>query len=249
MNYGYIKGTSEDYNGYEKTVFDFEGHRAEFTRPDVPAEGSKWIWRAEFPGAFDSVDVDMLRRGYYLVSVSVSDMYGCPESIKIFKDFYDFLTEKVGLNKKTILFGFSRGGLYSVNFALTHPECVEALYLDAPVLDMKSWPGGLGIGAGSPREWEDCMRLYGIDRSTALAFRGNPSDRVGELASLHIPVALVAGDSDMTVPYRENGMILENEYKRSGEKLLVILKPGCDHHPHSITDPTPVSEFLVSCKG
>lgn len=240
-----IGGSVRDYHGFALTEFEFEGAYALIAEPADPTPERRFIWRSEFPEAFDAVDVEMLRRGYYLVYVQASNMFGCPESIKIMKNFYDFLIEKVGLYKKTIIFGFSRGGLYAVNFALTYPECVDALYLDAPVLDLKSWPGGLGVGKGNASNWEKCLKIYGLDRSSALSFRGNPSDRLEELAALNIPTALVAGDSDETVPYAENGALLEEVYKKMEKKLLCIIKPGCDHHPHSLDDPTPVADFLV----
>ena len=118
--------------------------------PKEPDYLRRWIWRAEFLDCgFDTVDVEMLRRGYFLVYYRVSDMYGCPKSIGYMKKFYDFIVSELDLDQKTILFGFSRGGLYSVNFALRYPAIVRALYLDAPVLDIKSWPGGLGVGLGA----------------------------------------------------------------------------------------------------
>jgi pimeloyl-ACP methyl ester carboxylesterase len=55
---------------------------------------------------------------------------------------------------------------------------------------------------------------------------------------------LIAGDSDRVVPYEENGAILEKAYRDAGADITVILKKGCDHHPHSIEDPTPAVEFI-----
>lgn len=242
-----LGGSVRDYHGFRLTDFEFEGRHALVAEPEVSRKDRRFIWRAEFPGAFDTVDAEMLRRGYYLVYVQASDMYGCPEAVGIMKCFFDFLTEKLDFYKKTVLFGFSRGGLYSVNFALAYPEHTEVLYLDAPVLDIKSWPGGLGVGRGASREWEECLGMYGLDRSTVLSYKGNPADRLGELASLHIPVALVAGDSDADVPFAENGALLRDVYEAAGEKLLCIVKEGCAHHPHSLTDPAPVADFLESC--
>ncbi len=237
-----------DFHGYEWRQFELDGREADVIFPKKPDPMKKWIWRAEFLDCgFDTVDVEMLNRGYYLVYYRVSDMYGCPESIELMKKFYDFLREEMGLDRKTILFGFSRGGLYSVNFALRYPALVRALYLDAPVLDIKSWPGGLGVGLGAEREYEECLGIYGLNRSSVLTFRGNPIDRLYELADLDIPVAVVAGDSDRDVPHMENCDRLLNVYTERGKKLLYILKEGCDHHPHSLEDPTPVCDFLVSC--
>ena len=248
MNDIIMSGELKDYHGFEWRVFEFEGREADVIFPKESDYMKRWIWRAEFLDCgFDTVDVEMLRRGYFLVYYRVSDMYGCPESIELMKKFYDFIAEELDLDKKTILFGFSRGGLYSVNFALRYPGIVRALYLDAPVLDIKSWPGGLGIGLGAEREYAEALECYGIDRSSVLTFRGNPVDRLYELADDGIPVVTVAGDSDRDVPHVENCEHLHNVYAERGMKQLYIIKPGCDHHPHSLEDPTPVCDFLCEC--
>ena len=233
-----------NYKGCESRIFELEGHLCTVVIPKNPDPKKRWIWRAEFLGAFDSVDLDMLSKGFYLCYCAISDKYGCPEAVEMMKKFYDFLIEN-GFYEKTVIFGFSRGGLYAVNFALKYPETVFSLYLDAPVLDIKSWPGGLMTGIGAEKEFEECLALYGLDRKTVLSFKQNPVDRIGELIAKNIPIALVAGDSDEVVPYCENGEILAREYERSGADILKIVKPGCGHHPHSINDPTPVTEFLI----
>lgn len=237
----------KDYNGFELREFEFLGRRADIISPACPTPDKKWIWRAEFLGAFDYADIEMLKRGYYLVYYRISNLYGCPKAVSYMKDFYDFLTGEMHFDTKTILFGFSRGGLYSVNFALKYPELVRALYLDAPVLDIKSWPGGLGVGLGAEREYEECLECYGLDRSTALSFKDNPIDNAEKLAVSGIPVVIVAGDSDADVPHRENAQLLYDIYMKNGAKILYILKKGCDHHPHSLEDPTQICDFLASC--
>lgn len=225
-------------------VFDFNGHKAHFVVPANAKDGA-WIWRTEFLDCgFDWVDREMIRRGYALVYYSVSDMYGSPRAVELMHEFYLFATEELGYAKKTCFFGFSRGGLYAANFALAYPESAACLYLDAPVLDIKSWPGGLGVGLGAEHEWLECLDEYGLDRSTVLSFRGNATDRADELAALGIPVVMVVGDSDVDVPHTENSEILAAEYEKAGAPLLYIIKPGCDHHPHSLEDPTDICDFI-----
>ena len=65
--------TVSEYHGYERIDFPFAGHNAVVIFPKEAREDKPWVWRAEFLGAFDSVDVEMLRRGWYLVYYSVSD--------------------------------------------------------------------------------------------------------------------------------------------------------------------------------
>lgn len=225
-----------DYHGFSHCIFDFNGREANVILPNKPHNGL-WIWRAEFLGAFDAVDVELLDRGMALVYYDISNMYGCPEAVGLMKTFYDFCTSELEFADGCVLLGFSRGGLYSANFALKYPSCVAGLYLDAPVLDIKSWPGGLGVGEGGAREYGECLECYGLTRSSALTYRETPVDRADELAALGIPLVMVAGDSDPVVPHVENAEILVEAYRRANTPLLYILKPGCAHHPHSVDDP------------
>lgn len=228
------------------TIFELDGHRCEVIAPDTPAEGRPFVFRTEFFHAFDTVDRALLARGYHLCYCNYSDEYGSPAAIEVFRTFHRYLTTWFGLSEKASLFGFSRGGLYAINYALAYPKAVACLYLDAPVVDLGSWPAGFGTGCGSPDEWRDCYtRVIGVeDPKEAVHWRHNPINRLPALAKLALPTLLIAGDSDRVVPYEENGALLEKAYREAGADITVILKKGCDHHPHSIEDPTPAVEFI-----
>ena len=58
--------TVSEYKGYPRFDFDFNGHKGIVIVPRQPRADRKWVWRTEFLGAFDSVDVEMLNRGFYL---------------------------------------------------------------------------------------------------------------------------------------------------------------------------------------
>lgn len=115
--------------------FSLNGRDAVLICPDQPAPGMPWVWRAEFLGAFDYADRALLARGWHVAYLHASDLYGCPEAVEAMYGFYRHLTAGYALSRFPVLFGFSRGGLYAVNFALAHPGCFAALYLDAPVLE------------------------------------------------------------------------------------------------------------------
>lgn len=233
-----------DWNGFERQESEFAGHRVLAVLPEKAAAGNPWIWRAEFFGAFAGADIEMLRRGWHVVYCQVSDRYGCPESIEIFKSFYDYITKEYGLSEKAAMFGFSRGGLYTVNYALKYPETLSCIYLDAPVLDIRSWPGGFYASDRYESEWEECKCCYRITEEEAASFDENPLDRLGELYDTGLPVLIVAGDSDEVVPYDENAGKLIAFYHDRGVEVEHYIKPGCGHHPHSLEDPTPIVRFL-----
>ena len=233
------------WRGFERLDFEFDGHACILVKPHQAAPGKPWVWRAEFFNDFAQVDEAMAHKGYHIAYVRLSDRYGCPSAVEDMEKFRRMLAEKFGLCEKANIFGFSRGGLYTVNYALTYPQYVQNLYIDAPVLDVRSWPGGKGHGIGSPKCWEECKECYGLTEENAKTFDRNPLDRAEELAKTGIPVIIVAGGADDVVPYDENGEPFVRRFRAAGGVIEEIVKPECGHHPHSLEDPTPVVEFLT----
>ncbi|MBR6559437.1 MAG: alpha/beta hydrolase [Clostridia bacterium] len=237
--------TVSDWRDYERHDFSFNSHDGLIVLPKTPAEGNPWVWRAEFFSAFDTVDMDLLSKGWAIAYYSVSDMYGAPGAIALMKPFKDALVEKYSLSAKCAMFGFSRGGLYTVNYTAEYPEDIAVIYLDAPVCDIRSWPGNFGKGGGDDFCWKECKEHYGITDESAKTFSGNPLDKIEKLVADKIPCVLVAGLIDRLVPYCENGELFVKKYEELGGTIKTILKPDCDHHPHSLDDPTPISEFII----
>jgi pimeloyl-ACP methyl ester carboxylesterase len=151
-----------------------------------------------------------------------------------------------GLAKKATLVGISRGGLYAYRFASEFPERVAVIYGDAAVADFKSWPGGKGKGKGSKGDWAAVLKCYGFkDETEALAYPGNPVDRLEPLAKAKVALIHVVGDADDVVPPAENAAIIEERYKALGGITQTINKPGVGHHPHGLADPAPVVKFII----
>lgn len=237
----------DEWNGYVRNDFYFRGRECILVEPKHPAPGRPWIWRCEFFGAFADADLALLEQGRHLAYIRLSDLYGCGYAVREMESFRAFLAAEFDLGAKPVLFGLSRGGLYALRYAATFPERTAALYLDAPVVDIRSWPGGLGKGLGSPAEWRDCLAVYGLSGAEERA--GDVT--AGLLASLAsaaragVDILLVSGDADRDVPFEENGAVLEQSYCAEGGKVHTILKPGGDHHPHGLPDPGPIVEFVL----
>ena len=233
------------WNGYQRVDFQSDNHAALIIQPAMKSEGNPWVWRAEFFNTFAWVDMELLCRGWHIGYVQYNIKYGCPAAVKGIRSFYMRVTGELGLSRKPSIFGFSRGGLYAVNYAAAYPDSLSSLYLDAAVLDICSWPGGKYTGLGSPQCWQECLQSYGMKEESADHFRGNPLDHAEALAKAGIPVIAVAGDADEVVPYHENTEIFEKTYKQNGGRIQVIIKPGVGHHPHSLEDPSAIVEFII----
>jgi pimeloyl-ACP methyl ester carboxylesterase len=179
------------------------------------------------------------------VYVDVIDLYGNAVAVKRMDDFYTFLIKNFGLNKKTVLEGMSRGGLDAFNWASENTDKVFCVYVDAPVCDIKSWPGGLGKGQGSKNDWEKCLKAYDLTELTVQHFKGIPLNNCLKLAKANIPIISVCGDSDTVVPFEENSQKLAEIYRAAGGKIELIVKKGIGHHPHSLKDPKPIVDFIL----
>jgi pimeloyl-ACP methyl ester carboxylesterase len=201
----------------------------------------------EFPDAFTErcAAPALLAAGLHHVHIVVGNTFGSPTALTQCDAFYDVLRAQ-GLAGKAVLIGLSRGGLYAYRWAAANPEKVAVVYGDAPVCDFKSWPGGRGIGKGSPADWANLFECYGFgDEAEALAYTGNPVDTLAPLAKAGIAIIHVVGDSDEVVPVAENTAVVEERYRALGGTVEVIHKPDIGHHPHGLDDPTPVVRFVL----
>jgi len=243
-------GERSDWHGYVRHDFDVDGRPVLVVAPKTPAPGRPWVWHGEFFGHKPAPDIALLGRGFHVVYMSVPDMLGSPRAVEHWNAFYNELTQKYGFAKTTALVGLSRGGLYCYNWAISNPDKVACIYGDAPVCDFKSWPGGKGEGKGSPRDWRLVMETYGFrDESEALAYDGNPVDKLKPLAEAGVPLLHVYGDADDVVPWDENTGIIADRYRELGGKIKLIAKPGIGHHPHGLEDSTPIVEFIAKHAG
>jgi pimeloyl-ACP methyl ester carboxylesterase len=233
------------WHGYEQLRFEVDGRQCLLVLPKTPAPGKPWIWRTEFFGHEPQADIALLGHGFHVAYMNVQNLYGAPVALDHMDRLYAHLTTKFGLSRKTVLEGFSRGGLFAFNWAARHPEKVAAIYVDAPVCDFKSWPGGKGRGKGSPADWKRLLSAYGLTEEQARTYPFNPVDNLAPLARAGIPILSVCGAADKTVPMEENTRLVEKRYKELGGHMEVIVKPDCDHHPHSLKDPAPIVEFIL----
>ncbi|MEM7600351.1 MAG: SMP-30/gluconolactonase/LRE family protein [Verrucomicrobiota bacterium] len=227
-------------SNYETDEFGLDGRNCRVTKPEKVAEGAPWIWRARFYGAFPSVDEALLAQGWHVAWIDVSHLFGGPEAMEAFDLFYDLVRARYGLSERPVLEGFSRGGLGATNWAIRHPERVAGLYLDAPVLDLKSWPRG-----ASKKLWEMALNAYRLDEDSVERWEG-PLTKAKVLLDAKIPLFLVAGGHDRVVSYRANGGRLESLYRDGKGEVTTIVKAAAGHHPHSLHDPGPIIAWANS---
>ena len=241
-----IPGEKTAWHNFDRYDFKLGDADCRVVTPNTAAPGRPWVWRARFWGHEPQADLALLAKGWHVVYCEVGALFGSPAALERWDRFYDFLTTQHGFATKATLEGMSRGGLIIYNWAASNPGKVAAIYGDAPVCDFKSWPAGRGVGKGSLGTWKQCLAAYGFTEAEAVAYKGNPIDRLAPLAKAGIPILHVVGDADKVVPVKENSDIIEQRYKALGGKIHVIHKPGVGHHPHSLKDPEPIVEFFLA---
>ena len=234
--------TESLWNGYKRIDFLFEGRECILVFPDNANEGREWLLKTEYFGDFPALEIEMLGRGWHLAYIKNVTRWCLDEDLDLKDRFADFLHTEYSLSPKCVPVGMSCGGLIGCKFAARYPHRVSVLYLDAPVMNLLSCPAKVGREPGGMLV--EFINATGITLSELISYREHPIDKMPILLENNIPIVLVYGDSDQTVPYHENGMLLEKYYKANGGTLLAIGKLGCGHHPHGLEDNTPIIEFV-----
>ncbi len=231
-------GKGRDWRGFQRFDFSVEGRKCFVVQPRHSAPGRPWVWRARFPSYHADADVILLKRGFHVAFVDTNGMLGSPRSMKLWRAFHAFVTQR-GLARRVALHGVSRGGLFVYGFAARHPELVACIYGDTPVCDIKSWPLGQGKGVGHAATWKGLLREYGLSEDEALSYRGNPVDRLEEIAKARIPILHVVSLNDRVVPALENTQLLRDRYLQLGSSMEVIeVKEGTKQSKgHHFTHP------------
>ncbi len=242
-------GEKTEWKGFVRYNFDFEGRPAFVTLPDKSLPGNPWIWRARFPEWHTEMDSLLISEGFHVAYINTNNMYGSPAAMEVWNHFFNYLTSEFELLSKVALEGVSRGGLFIYNWAKRNPEKVNCIYTEAPVCDLKSWPGGFGEGQGSDADWERLKDAYGfLSDEEAKRYTDNPVDNLDELALSKVPVLHMIGLNDQVVPPEENTCILVDRYIKLGGPATVIPctrgKQDLYGHHFPIETPRLVADFI-----
>ncbi len=234
--------TKSEWNGYELLEFNLMGRAAKLVLPKEKAAGGPWLLKTEYFGAFPAFELEMLSRGWHLAYIKNETRWHVDADDEAKAALAEFLETKFSLAPKCITVGMSCGGLQSIYFAATHPERVAAMYLDAPVVNLLSCPCGVGVGT-EERFYPEFTEATGLTVTDLINYRNHPIDRLPEIVEAGIPMFMVCGDADKTVPYVENGKALYDYVTSHNGTITQIIKPEADHHPHGLEDVSPLVEF------
>ena len=236
---------SDTWYGYNRTVFDFEGHEAWIVSPKCdPAAGLPWTWTMQWAEAYvDRTGVlDLLAKEWHHVTIETFQHRMDEEGLRVSRAFQKFLVEELGFAQKANLVGMSWGGFFSTRYAAAFPECVGKIYLDAPLMNFD----GFAKVGGTPTEnaarigpWANMPPADG----NWSADPRMPVNMADPLAKAGIPILLLYGGQDATVPPAKNCELFAERFKAAGGKIDIHHRALYGHHPHG-EDPNKTSSIV-----
>ena len=203
------------YDGIKHIEFSFKNKRCiALMNEDESKRNGKTVLKTEYFGAFPDLQNEFVKRGYTLIFIENYNRWGTPDQLNDQYEFIKYASKELGISNKVITIGMSCGGMMSIFLAANHPECVEALYIDAPVINFLSCPARFGNAPDvTDGMWQEFENAWHMTKSELLIFRGHPIDVLDKLVENKIKIYMAYGDSDKTVPYEENGIALEKKFE------------------------------------
>lgn len=238
-----ILGT-DTFHGFNRTKFTFGGCTAWVVEPSIPAlKAMPWTWTMQWATAYvpRTPVLQLLRQGWHHVTIDTFKYKMNDEGLAVSKAFQEYLTGELGFAPKSCLIGMSWGGFFSTRYAAANPDKVAAIYYDCPLMNfdnMLSKPAEevkdtIFPWVASSGKWADDPRM--------------PINMAETLAKAGIPVYLVYGGADRTVPPEVNCEVFVPRFKAAGGKIKVDRRYAYGHHPHGleIDDPA-IADFFRS---
>ena len=230
----------DKWNGFVAKLEEFHGRELITVFPEN--SNGKWVLKTEYLNAFPAVEIELLKMGYHLFHIKTRTSFHMEEDTEIRAKLAEYVPEKYGLSNKCVVIGLSCGGMQGIYFASEYPQYVSCLYLDAPVVNLLSYPGAIGKSVNT--DMKAYEKVKGMDIIKLMSYRNHPLDRIPDLVQNRIPIVLVSGDSDTIVPFDENGMLIKEAYESAGLPIKTIIKKDGDHHPHGLDDCAPIIELI-----
>lgn len=237
----YTEGLWQDK--FRQLTFEFEGREAVLVLPSVEKNGH-WMLKTEYFLAFPQMEEELLKRGWCLAYLRNINRWGLDEDQDAKARFRDLLAREFGLLPRCVPVGMSCGGLHAVKLAARHPDMVELLYLDAPVINFLSFPFELGGRNHAGDAKQECLDALNLTWDDMLVYREHPLDKIPDLIRNRVPLVLVWGDSDDLVPFVENGYYVKKAYEKTDIPALYQCKAGVGHHPHGPKDMEAAIRFM-----
>ena len=222
---------TDNWYGFDRTVFDFDGYEAWVVEPKAGTErkGRPWTWTMQWATAFvpRTGVPKLLADGFHHVTIITFKDKMDETGLKASARFQKYLVDELGFAPKADLIGMSWGGFFSTRYAANYPENVDKIYLDAPLLMFKDGKPKHDIGP-----WAKQLPADG----KWSAHPEMPVNLSEKLAKTGIPIFLVYGGQDQSCPPEINAVPFIERFKAAGgeKNLKVLYRSYFGHHPHGM---------------
>lgn len=210
-----------------RETFEVDGNKAFVCPAPKPAAGKPWVWYAPTLKGLSIVARKLYYESFMNAGISVAgfdigEVRGSPASSAKFSLFYDEMVKR-GWSPKPILLGQSRGGMMMLAWGVRNPDKVRAFVGIYPVCNLASWP--------LKNSKEATLADYAMPEAELVEklSQYNPIDNLQGLLKNKVPMFVVHGDSDASVPYIDNTQLLKERYQAGGGSITVKLIVGEGH--------------------
>ncbi len=89
--------TESIWNGFKRIDFMFEGRDCILVCPDKAADGNKWLYKTEYFDGFPDMEIELLKKGYYLAHMKNKSRMCPSEDTDARPRFCEFLSKELVL--------------------------------------------------------------------------------------------------------------------------------------------------------
>lgn len=231
---------TDEWYGFTRHHFTFQGHPAWIVEPHFPCPDNRWSWCMQWAEAFVPRvgTLALLEHGFYHAHIDLFETRANQKGVTIMAAFQKKLVS-MGLSPKVNLIGMSWGGFFSLRYAVTYPENICAIYLDAPLCNATSLEE-----VGADDRIKTLTKLFNISEEELKTSKLNPVNNVKPLIDAKIPIFAAVGEDDMVLNINMHFNLLEKNFIKQGGKFTnVVRRSAWGHHPHGFDDTTELLKF------
>ena len=242
-----LENTKSNFHGYTQYDFELFGWSCKLVSPRHTALGRPWIWRSGHWGDYTDLDQQLLQRGIHVAYIDTEGLFGNSEAEDRWFRLYDFMT-KGGMDKKVSIESYGIGSLEAMNWSVNNKDKIKAIYLDEPLLDLNSWPGGTKKASEEIDIRKKVLRAHGIKNSKKEEpFMFSPVNSLEKWNENQIPFFVVYS--------KLNGKIVPEENIKKFLSVNAVEKLTTEHPKEGVfesfglEDPSELSGFILDHTG
>jgi pimeloyl-ACP methyl ester carboxylesterase len=207
----------EQWNGYDSLRFTLNEADCIIVHADSPLKDVPWIWKVRYFNSDRSFDLEMLRCGFHIAHIDISELSGGNDTMERMNQFYHYLTKEFSFSPLPVLEAYSRGAFPALNWAIRNPENIGLIALNDPICNLESWQK-------TPQEMEYYREAGLADSENRLIKEWDPLQNLDVLVKAGIPLAAFYDPESPGISSKENAEALLCSMRNHGGITKEIVK-------------------------